>query len=176
MKRKIGELILIFFFYLLQVTLGRTIEIGGIMPNLLLILPIIFGFLRGQNEGMFVGFFCGCMYDLFFSELFGFSALIFVCIGYIAGIFYKKYEETEILIPLLLILLGDFVFEFLCYIGNFLLHNRLNVMYYISRFIIPEAIYTAFIAVVLYKPLAMLNRLFEYTGKRRTGNVDERNF
>lgn len=30
MKRKIGELILIIFFYLLQVTLGRVIAIGGI--------------------------------------------------------------------------------------------------------------------------------------------------
>ena len=29
MKRKIGELILIIFFYLLQVTLGRVIAIGG---------------------------------------------------------------------------------------------------------------------------------------------------
>lgn len=34
MKRKIGELILIIFFYLLQVTLGRVIAIGGIKPNL----------------------------------------------------------------------------------------------------------------------------------------------
>ena len=52
MKRKIGELILIIFFYLLQVTLGRVIAIGGIKPNLLIILPVLFGFLHGKNEGM----------------------------------------------------------------------------------------------------------------------------
>lgn len=56
MKRKIGELILIIFFYLLQVTLGRVIAIGGIKPNLLIILPVLFGFLHGKNEGMYVGF------------------------------------------------------------------------------------------------------------------------
>ena len=68
MKRKIGELILIIFFYLLQVTLGRVIAIGGIKPNLLIILPVLFGFLHGKNEGMYVGFFAGFFYDLFFFD------------------------------------------------------------------------------------------------------------
>ena len=131
MKRKIGELILIIFFYLLQVTLGRVIAIGGIKPNLLIILPVLFGFLHGKNEGMYVGFFAGFFYDLFFSGLFGFTSLVFVYIGYCSGIFYQKYEETEMLIPLGLLLAGDFCFGFLSYVGNFLLHNRLNAMYYI---------------------------------------------
>ena len=77
MKRKIGELILIIFFYLLQVTLGRVIAIGGIKPNLLIILPVLFGFLHGKNEGMYVGIFAGFFYDLFFSGLFGFTSLVF---------------------------------------------------------------------------------------------------
>ena len=106
MKRKIGELILIIFFYLLQVTLGRVI-------------------------GMYVGFFAGFFYDLFFSGLFGFTSLVFVYIGYCSGIFYQKYEETEMLIPLGLLLAGDFCFGFLSYVGNYLLHNRLNAKYYI---------------------------------------------
>ena len=95
MKRKIGELILIIFFYLLQVTLGRVIAIGGIKPNLLIILPVLFGFLHGKNEGMYVGFFAGFFYDLFFSGLFGFTSLVFVYIGYCSGIFYQKYEELK---------------------------------------------------------------------------------
>ena len=53
MKRKIGELIIILLFYLFQVTLGRVISIAGIMPNLLIIMPVIFGYFNGKNEGMF---------------------------------------------------------------------------------------------------------------------------
>lgn len=56
MKRKIGELIIILLFYLFQVTLGRVISIAGIMPNLLIIIPVIFGYFNGKNEGMFTGF------------------------------------------------------------------------------------------------------------------------
>ena len=137
MKRKIGELILIIFFYLLQVTLGRVIAIGGIKPNLMIILPVLF-----------------------------------VYIGYCSGIFYQKYEETEMLIPLGLLLAGDFCFGFLSYVGNFLLHNRLNAMYYISRFILPEVVYTLLIAVILYKPVTFLNKHLNPTDKRRISKVD----
>ena len=56
MKRKVAEVILILLFYLIQVTFGNAIGIGGITPNLLIILPVLFGFFKGRNEGMLVGF------------------------------------------------------------------------------------------------------------------------
>ena len=102
MKRKVTELVIILLVYLIQGTFGRTIAIGGIVPNLLIILPVLFGFFKGKNEGMFVGFFAGIMYDLFFSGLFGFSVLVFVYVGYYSGMFYKEYEKVEVLIPLAL--------------------------------------------------------------------------
>ncbi|MDO5403378.1 MAG: rod shape-determining protein MreD, partial [Eubacteriales bacterium] len=78
MRRKAGELLLILIFYLLQVSLGRVIAIADIVPNFLIILPVLFGFFNGKNEGMFVGFFAGVMYDIFFSGLFGFSSLVYI--------------------------------------------------------------------------------------------------
>ncbi len=175
MKRKLAELVLVLFFYVLQVSMGRAVCIGGIMPNLLVILPVVFGFLNGKNEGMFAGFFAGILYDLFFSGLFGFSALVFVYIGYFAGVFYQKYEQNEMLVPLAVLVAGSFSFGFLSYVGNFLLHNRLNAMYFISRFILPEVIYTTIVFVALYKPLAYLNTKLYSKDKRRMHNFDERN-
>ncbi|MDD3240698.1 MAG: rod shape-determining protein MreD [Lachnospira sp.] len=176
MKRKVGELILILCFYLFQVSLGRVIAIAGIVPNFLIILPVLFGFFKGKNEGMFVGFFAGMMYDLFFSGLFGFSSLIFIYVGYFAGFFYQKYEEREILIPMSMILIADFGFAFLSYVGNFLLHNRLNVGFFMSRFILPEVVYTLIISVIVYKPILFLsNRLDIVRSRRRIKEIYERN-
>lgn len=124
MKRKVAEIILILLFYLIQVTFGNAIGIGGITPNLLIILPVLFGFFKGRNEGMLVGFLSGVMYDLFFSSLFGFSALVFVYIGYFSGIFYKEYEKVEVLIPLAMIMASDFVFEFLFIYRQFLITQQ----------------------------------------------------
>ena len=50
MKRKICELLLIIVFYVLQCTAGRVLAIGGISPNFLIIIPVLFGFLNGKTE------------------------------------------------------------------------------------------------------------------------------
>lgn len=48
MKRKITELIIILFFYLMQVSVARVISIANISPNWLIILPVFFGFFCGK--------------------------------------------------------------------------------------------------------------------------------
>ncbi len=50
MKRKVAEIILILLFYLIQVTFGNAIGIGGITPNLLIILPVLFGFFKAFSQ------------------------------------------------------------------------------------------------------------------------------
>ena len=161
MKRKIVELVIILLFFVLQITLGRVVSIGGIKPNLLIILPVMLGFLNGRNEGMFVGFFAGLLYDMNASVLFGFSALVYTYIGYFAGIFSGDYDDNFNLIPIGILLGGNFVYGFLSYVGNFLLHNRLDVKFFVSRYIVPEMIYTVLVMVILYKPLIFINRKLE---------------
>ena len=97
-------------------------------------------------------------------------------VGYYSEIFYKEYEKVEVLIPLAMIMLSDFIYEFLSYIGNFLLHNRLNADYFIMKFIIPEMVYTLVVALVFYYPLMKLDALLDVKWKKRNkGNLDEGN-
>ena len=174
MKRKITELIIILFFYLMQVSVARVISIANISPNWLIILPVFFGFFCGKNDGMFAGFFAGIMYDLFYSGLFGFIALIFIYIGYFSGFFYQKYEVREILIPLALVITADFGYGFISYIGNFLLHNRLNVGFFMSRFILPEVVYTALVSLIIYHPVHYFCTITEPGRERKKkGKIDE---
>ncbi len=158
MKKKIVELIIIFVFYILQITLGRVIGIGGIKPNLLIILPVMFGFLNGRNEGMFTGFVSGILFDLNSSLLLGFSALVFVYIGYFAGMFSGDYDDNFHILPIGILAGGSFVYGFLSYVGNFLLFNRLDVSFFVIRYIVPEMIYTVLIMVLVYKPLVLIER------------------
>ena len=101
--------------------------------------------------------------------------VFFRYIGYLAGIFYRRYEGTEIIFPLIIVSAGDLIYEFFSYIGNFLLHNRLNIVFFLTRFIIPEMIYTMLAFVILYKPLVWLNSHLNVRDKRRVNKFDERN-
>ena len=64
MRRKLILAVLILLAFVLQGTVFQTLSIASIVPNLLLILTVSFGFMRGKKEGMFVGFFCGLLIDI----------------------------------------------------------------------------------------------------------------
>lgn len=174
MKRKILELLIILIFLALQCTLGRYIAIGGIAPNLLILMPVFFGYLNGSNEGIYTGFFAGLVYDFFAYDIIGFSALAFLYIGYIAGCLYQQYEEKEILVPLCTVFLASLSFGVFSYIVNFLMQNKLDMGFYVGNIIMPETIYTVCVSLVLYPLIRPLNKLLNKRERKRVDILDER--
>ena len=71
--------------YLLQTTLFKAISLAGIVPNILLIITSSFGFMRGRNEGMIIGFTAGLLIDIFFGSILGFYAFVYMFIGFLNG-------------------------------------------------------------------------------------------
>ena len=86
--------IIIAICFLLQTTLFQALSFASISPNLLIIVVSSFGFMRGKKEGMYIGFACGLLLDIFGSGILGFYALLHMYIGYInavsAKMFYPK--------------------------------------------------------------------------------------
>ena len=81
-RRRIIMILLIFFCFLLQSTLFQsTFAVADVAPNLMVILTVSFGLMRGKREGMFVGFLGVILSDLFFGSALGFTALLYVIIG-----------------------------------------------------------------------------------------------
>ena len=77
MKRAITVGILIFVCFLLQSSVFTRLELGGITPNLLIVLTASFGFMRGEKSGLIIGFICGLLMDIFFAEYMGLYALVY---------------------------------------------------------------------------------------------------
>ena len=67
MLRKFITALLIFGCFILQSSVFSAVSLGGIVPNLLIILTSAFGFMRGEEEGLVVGFCCGLL-TMCFSE------------------------------------------------------------------------------------------------------------
>ncbi len=79
-------LALVLGFILLQSTALNFIAINGIKPDLVLVLIILNGFLRGTREGAFLGFVGGVMQDLVSGGYFGMYALTNITAGYLGGL------------------------------------------------------------------------------------------
>ena len=144
--------------FILQTTVFQALSIGSIVPNLLLIATVSFGFMQGKITGIWVGFFCGILKDVFYGNLLGFYALVYLCIGYAAGCCCKIFYDEEIRVPLFLVAAGDFLYGAAVYVVQFLMRGRIEIFFYLKRIIIPEMIYTVLITVILYKLLFWLNK------------------
>lgn len=166
-QRKVVTLLLILICAILQGTLFKALSIGSISPNLLLILTISFGFMRGKKNGIWIGFCCGLLKDLLSDGLLGFYALVYLCIGYAAGCCKLFYDE-ELRVPIILTAAGDLVYGGLVYGMQYLMRGRVQFYYYFGRIIIPEMIYTVLMTVLLYRLLFNINkRLTELEMKER---------
>lgn len=158
MRRTITLAILIVICFVLQSALFPFIEVAGISPNLLLILTVSFGLMRGRKEGMLVGFFCGLFYDLYFGFAIGPFMLIYMLIGYCNGFFHRFYLVEDVLLPIIIIAFDDFVLNFLTFVIFFVMRNRLEFGNYMTQIILPEMIYTALLTLFVFKIFVVINK------------------
>ena len=157
MKRCITSGIIIVICFLLQCTVFHYIELAGVVPNLLLIVTMSFGLMRGRREGLLVGFFSGLLIDIFFGSVLGSYAFIYMTLGYGNGFFHRIYYVEDVLLPMIMISLNDFIYNIIIYVVFFLMRNRLDFLGYLKDVMLPEMIYTILITLFFYKILVRIN-------------------
>lgn len=166
MKRIISMIFVILFSFVLQTTLFQKLSFGQISPNLLIIVTASYGFMYGKRYGMSVGFVCGLLMDIFYGNILGFYALVFLYIGTLNGVFHRVFYQDDIKLPLALISGSDFIYSLICYILLFLLRGRFHFLFYMEHIIFPELIYTIFITIFLYPVILFINNSIDNSEKR----------
>lgn len=168
MLRKLITFIIIYFSFILQCSVFNHISLGGIVPNILLIVTASFGFMRGQNTGMCVGFISGLFIDVFFGSPFGFVTLLYIVIGYFNGFFKNIFYPEDIKLPMVLISGSELIFCLLYYAFKFLLRGRLHLGYYFLHIMLPEIVYTVLITLPLYGIIVWINERLEQFERRNS--------
>ena len=166
MKSKLVLFFTIMVCFLLQSTVLHSVSIGSITPNLLLILCSSMGLMRGRKSGMWTGFFCGLLTDLFFGSILGFYALIYMLIGYGNGFFQRVFYDEDIKLPLALIAGSEFLYGMVIYVLLFMLKSDFHFLNYLRHVIMPELVYTILVTLVLYQIILHINRRLEEEEKR----------
>ncbi len=164
MKRVIIAILMVLITFLLQSSVFSRINIGGIVPNLMVILTACFGFMEGELAGLLVGFGCGMLTDVFFGSFSGFYALIYMYLGYMNGKFCNIFYPEDVKLPLALIISTDLLYGLSCYVFLFLLRGRFNMGFYFGHVIVPEVIMTMIMTLVMY-PLILIihNKVYVIT-------------
>lgn len=99
------------------------IEIGGLTPDLLLILVVWIALSEGQFVGLFFGFGIGILFDLTTNDVIGTNALAKTVVAFIAGYFYKEGKQEQTI--------GSVRFLFTVFIAS-VFHNIIYFFFYIK--------------------------------------------
>lgn len=166
MKRKIVTFAIIFVCFLLQSTVFQGMSLGGITPNLLIIVTSSFGFMRGKKEGLVVGLISGLLIDIMFNDLIGFYALVYMVLGYVNGFFRKIFFDDDIKLPLILIAASDFIYGNIVCVFMFVMRSKFHYFYYLKSVILPELIYTILVTIIVYQIILYINKKLEAKEKR----------
>ena len=166
MKKTIASGIFIFCLFLLQSTLFALFSVGGIRPNLLIIATASLGFLGGKRTGIYAGFFSGILIDIGFRSVYGVNALIYMYIGFVCGSLKKVLFPKDIKLPLLFIAVSDLCYNILYYFFLFFFRGKFNFVYYLKHIMLPEIVYTALLACIIYPFIHFVMRRIEVPEKK----------
>ncbi|WP_288884903.1 rod shape-determining protein MreD [uncultured Eubacterium sp.] len=152
--RIIFYVVLVLSCYLIQTTVMRNFMYK---PNLLLIATCLIGFIYGDYDGMFVGLLSGLLIDLYFGPLIGFNMLVFIVLGFFSSLMGRVFYKDQILFPIGLMTVCDFLYNFYYYVFRMLLRKHIHFGSYFKKVFIPEIISSLIVTVLIYYLLYKFN-------------------
>src|SRR5580700_8387383 len=81
-------------FVTVQQTLILDLRVGGVHPDIMVLLPIVAGIVGGPSRGASMGFGSGLVADLFLPTPFGLSALVGCLVGFAVGVATLALDRT----------------------------------------------------------------------------------
>ena len=76
-KRVIFYILAVLICFLLQTAVFEFFSLADVVPNVLLILTVTMGFIRGRKTGIVIGFVCGLLIDIYSGEVLGQYAVLY---------------------------------------------------------------------------------------------------
>ena len=90
----------------LQSTLIPVITVGGVRPDLVLVVVVSAALADGQETGVLCGIFGGILQDLLSAGPFGVNTLAKMIVGLIVGVYEHKVNKKNLLLPLVAVSAG----------------------------------------------------------------------
>ena len=147
-----GVLIALFF----DAILFQRLNIAGIRPDVLLALVVNLGILQGSVTGGVTGLCAGLVCDLLFGPGIGLHAGLYFLCGVVSGLFYRRFWADNYTVHGLCGLCCAMVKELVLALVTALLGSHLPFGRTLFTYILPCAVCTGLLSMVLRLPLKSL--------------------
>ncbi|MDP2892370.1 MAG: rod shape-determining protein MreD [Bacillota bacterium] len=165
MVKALVTALILFLNTMLQTVIFPKIDILGIAPDTLLILCVSIGVLGGGLMGMWTGLAGGLLIDMLFGTALGYNALVYMLVGYAAGLLRERFNTDNNWLPPLIAAvayLAKAVVDMLAI--YFVMRLGFGFWIYLGRYILPTMLITGASAFPLH---ILLRQLFKQKFMRR---------
>ena len=152
--------LIILVTFILQTTLPF-IQVFGISPNALIVVLVSFSILKEESHGATIGFFAGLLQDLFFGSVIGLHAFVYMTVGFLSGKPFKEFNTENYLLPMLLVAIATFFYNFANYVFHFLFRARLDLLSYTWSLMLPSMLYNVILTFPIYIFIYAVNKRLE---------------
>jgi rod shape-determining protein MreD len=144
--------ITVVFGLILQATVFRQLNFFGLglVPDLVLILVVSYGLLKGPWYGAAIGLAAGLVGDLAAGGLIGIGALAKSITGFLAGLLEKTIFKDNLLVPALSLLAGTIIAETIFLVVNAALNQYFGGFFALMPRLLAMALYNAILAPPIY--------------------------
>ncbi|HZK19077.1 MAG TPA: rod shape-determining protein MreD [Clostridia bacterium] len=143
-------LLLLGFVLLIQSTVMDLLSIAGIKPDLVMLIVVSNGFLRGTREGSFFGIIAGLLVDLLTGNYIGHYMLTMMFAGYLAGWFGSRFYKENPGIVLGTVFLCSLAGQLLYYVLLLFLGVYVTPLHALFFVMLPTATYNTLLTPLLY--------------------------
>jgi rod shape-determining protein MreD len=141
-------------FVTLQQTLVLDLRIGGVHPDIMVLLPIVAGIVGGPARGASMGFGAGLVADLFLPTPFGLSALVGCLIGFGVGAATLPLDRTAPWLPPFAALAGSALYEVIYAVLGSVLGQPQMLHVGVARIVLVVSVVNAVLALPALRAVA----------------------
>lgn len=147
--RTVVMLCLIGVALLLEQTVLHFVRVAGVKPDLVLLLVVFNGVIKGSREGALWGFVAGLLEDLACGHYIGLYALSKLAAGYAAGLGRYVYKESSVVVAAMVwgvsLVSGSITYLLLLTLGITVMPTDAFL-----RVVLPVAVYNALLSLLFY--------------------------
>jgi len=147
---------ILFFNTIIQSAVFPFIDIYGVKPDTLLVLVVSVALLAGNPMALTVGMFGGITQDLLYGDVLGLYAILYMLIGYLAGLLYKKLPHGVIVLSVIVTIFSLVFRNAIIWGYLYFTDTTVHVLDFVFHVLLPEIAYTAIIAPLIFLGMARL--------------------
>lgn len=156
--------IVLILFYALQTSLLTFVSFDGFSANIMLLLTVSVAFLRGAENGVFIGFMAGILQDTTTGSYFGLATFSYITIGLLFGKFSVNLFREQSILPVMssipaLVIHFAITISFL-----FLLDRQIDLVRFLHDDFWPAAMMQIVLAYPVHRVVCALN---DFSKQRR---------